>query len=1033
MQLKTQLKILAALMVAAMFAFAFVSVADEASAEERVNESELAVLLATGASDAGETITITGNIDKSVVIDSGDTAIVKGNVALARGVTITVNSDATLKFEPIMESTDTNTTGVVSIKGAENSGFIMKEGSVMGGYAVPADLTILFNGFVSMSITMPNSMTDLSNISLQGEFFVQDKTVISFNEAKIKFNEDLKATADIKVGIVTDNLFETLGYIMSGDLVKVNASGEVVVNMTMGDIDFISGDETANLKYDKYEANIKFSTPLNNGTDKISLVIKETTHGKIVFDTMVVELSGNTDLDLGLTNVTTEVGAAYPYISGSVKSSIVFDGQVNDGQVVIDDVKFESSLDIVNNVATGKVITSAKKISAEYESVMLDVENASYSAKVSMDISEILKELTIADIIEIITNLPDIMPVTYSAGPIAFGDLFAEENLLATNRPFLADENDLKKYATKAVDILEELKFTAEVESKVGEINFTNDHQSFYLRDSDSKIAVTFDGNFKLTVDDRTGFIQAMTGSDGMYYRAVASDIDFKGEMNDPYAKSVTIKATADSFTVDLFFNGQLRCSEIMTNITGELLISTEWEIPYRFENASCDYMVIADNLIIDFGKVTYDDTEGTLVAEKATVSGNYAGPNKDLKSVNGTISNLTVPLIGSIDYESSDLTFTMKNGDSINVKSEIRGDHIDVIYDVKGTIDYYDVTDDVYFFVLFNSDAPEPDRVTVIGDGKLVSDYYDGLEMELVSGKLYITEGVCNSDYDVNLILNGVYLVIDNDLEHMKLAAKDGYTLDPTSYSGFTIGLDGYIIFTEYPRFVIASGIGSEYTLTLNGTSQKVTMGQDLLIQVPKSTMWVADENGEIYGYALDGKWYYTYDVAGDLEVKSVSGVEVNAVPGETVKANAESAFFENVDDFEVELSNGLIVLPSDFMYEDYVMVFTEATNYNGKSAYNIESNTNVEMMFPVSDRGQTVYHVINDVPLEMAGEYVEIDGQLYLKTTLTSYSLYYVSEGPVIPGNNDNTMLMILTIVVIIVAVLAVLGYLHVKHKSA
>lgn len=177
---------------------------------------------------------------------------------------------------------------------------------------------------------------------------------------------------------------------------------------------------------------------------------------------------------------------------------------------------------------------------------------------------------------------------------------------------------------------------------------------------------------------------------------------------------------------------------------------------------------------------------------------------------------------------------------------------------------------------------------------------------------------------------------------------------------------------------------------------------------------------DGKIYGSIEDGVWKYRYDNLGDLELRTVKGVEVRLDPDHTGRASTNTFFFDPPKDGEtavVQASSGLLFATIDRFYtDDRVIVSHEETEYEGLRAYDIKANGSIIVFFPVKYETTELYHIVNDVPVKVSSVPMDDGRQTYLMAELTSFSRYYLTEPPA-PSDSSRAYdaLMILIVVVV------------------
>lgn len=211
-----------------------------------------------------------------------------------------------------------------------------------------------------------------------------------------------------------------------------------------------------------------------------------------------------------------------------------------------------------------------------------------------------------------------------------------------------------------------------------------------------------------------------------------------------------------------------------------------------------------------------------------------------------------------------------------------------------------------------------------------------------------------------------------------------------------------------------------------LDGTSADVAYRSMVVRDVAPDVLWFEDSEGTIYGTIGDGVWEYEYDFLGDLDLRSAKGKEVSVEPGRAVKSPYDSFYFivpDSGQSSSVQTPSGLIFVIDPYMEAgERVAASVSETVYNGYRAYDIASDGGTQVMFPVKNEDTLLFHVIDGLPVEVAGHYViEDDGKMYLEAYLTSYSIYYLSEKVPEKGSDSYLLPICLAAMISAIAIIA------------
>ena len=1042
----------------------------------------------------GDASTLPENIDKDMTV-TDDTAVV-GDVKMAAGVTVTVESGASLIMD--MNSSFSLTAG-------EGCKFVFEQGSILScfgaTYEFKEDTPVKFSG--KFSFTIVNTESQSNNIGVNGKvtIAVDKDTVLEVSDVVVKFEGAVEATGEFTAN-VNGSITDIIAYISNKEYNKIDASADLKVNVDVGKVSFTVGDTVIAVENETIALTVSVSTPASNKTDdfKANLALESKQQISIDGQEISGETSANFDLKFGglenvdisdfstLTNITCDV-------SGNVKSTLTADSIVFDDVFVMKGLKESLEINITDNSGTVKEESSLKELKINYTGdttkAEITLNNLSSKNNFSIDFSEAVQKSKDLDSIEIDIDelaslladlrkeIADFDPSSIDISDLSeidvhsmieaardlysseFGsiDIISDEDaqaLIDVAESITVDASsefsigeivvDVKKDDTSALVTVNGIKADAKVtiddelnaqtNAKLDKAEFTaNAPGAFQMATINGlEASVTYDGQVeaKITLKDAmTKNIENGAGSavsaSGIEIALSSEDevlsLSVKGSMNNKsYANGtissetgltdLSVKISLDLSGIDIIgiISGEVSPMVILQNITVE-------EITGKMSQTS-------QGITMDWGSVKFDMENMIMSSEKITLSGTYTVHDSSISKIEGSIINYHQPVMsfGNYGFDSAEVTYTMKDGSKVIDKMEVADSKLIEKITVSGDVSYGEIQSTVGIFAIGYYLSEK--ELTVDGDGRLIMSSF-GFDYDL-NGTVYVTEYIQIDGAYYSLNFNGAYLAIaDGDASKMTVQAARGYTLDPESYEGFEIQ-DGYVVITD--NYLTAVSVGEKFKLTIDGKEQEATYGQYVDVDVADDVIWLKDSSGTVYGGVSDGSWYYQYLYYGDLTLTSVTGTEAKVKSGETVSVESNDFYFAvpmEADVFTVAAPSGLIfTVDTEYADSESFCVSNAKTTYNGSEAYDITASGKMSVKFPVKDENTVLYHIINGVPVEMAGTYeVDENGQMYLCATLTSYSTYVLDSGTAGGLVLDMTMLVIIFAVFVVVIVAAVI----------
>jgi hypothetical protein len=371
-----------------------------------------------------------------------------------------------------------------------------------------------------------------------------------------------------------------------------------------------------------------------------------------------------------------------------------------------------------------------------------------------------------------------------------------------------------------------------------------------------------------------------------------------------------------------------------------------------------------------------------------------------ELRSVRVTMDDTGTPML---EFQAASLRFTNLDGAVMDCTASAGDGRISMDLDAKGEFAFRDAMDPVSIGAFLTSEAYSLVEVNAAGTGMLIDP--DGTfipgKTASAGGTYYVSESYSAEDLSLELDFHGTVLGIVPG--GMTVAALNGFTLDPSSFSGFTL-VDGAVVLDEsilraHGGVLRAESNGDPYTLTLDGKAHDAAYGDTVRLSVSSHAMAVFDADGRSYGSIEDGMWTYVYGHHGDLTLTSVDGKDVIAIADGVRTVGSDAIRFTAPSSFGYlgfELSSGVI---AEFSSEDLgpgskASFCAIPGGYEGYRSFSIYCNGPATVCFPVQSEGTALFHIVKGQSVAVPAVYEQRDGGLYLVAYLDSYSLYYLNE---------------------------------------
>ena len=291
-----------------------------------------------------------------------------------------------------------------------------------------------------------------------------------------------------------------------------------------------------------------------------------------------------------------------------------------------------------------------------------------------------------------------------------------------------------------------------------------------------------------------------------------------------------------------------------------------------------------------------------------------------------------------------------------------------------------------------------------------------------------------------------------ENGAVSYSLMALPGYELSKTGMttSGITI-----IDCNEKTATISITGstisctaIPIRYGIELDGKTVKddVAYGTSVTISgIPEDTFYIVDDKGNIVG-SIDGTSWSVgpYYYANDLKATTVSGKTVTEVLTKGMnKVEAEAAKFTvpaGGSSLQFTLSSKVRFDLSGLDPADDVELIAQKTKYDGHDGFLIKAKSNGSNLpstiyIPSSGTGKKLMHVdAYGRVSERQSEAVTVDGQVYLKTTTSDYSIFYeaADDSPVLPSEDNGPNWLLIGIGIAAgVAVVAIGAVIIIKRR--
>lgn len=924
------------------------------------------------------------------------------------------------------------------------------EGNIIASYDVEDDTPNWFTGSFGYTLksyefiftasngtTISNSKNPNEQIA-KIEFTKDNKTDLKIESAsssggKSTFDITLKSDLGVKASVfITEKpataqekaVIRTIVYEISGTT-DYTANAEMQTSTGQNDYKFtLKGSNELNLTLDNdYGGTI---------TDKADFTISATVYEDETKDT-VTKMTGSLSLELDTKNM--EDYAATPNMTITVK-----------------DAKAKYALDFDNDNITGTADMSmgtykivAKSETGDVISEMKDVSiYGKYVGKFSFnDISKPTITSGPAQLVSVAPSADYFSGIVPGMSSSEVRSYAAEFFLGSFDKAYHLDQSGLTTTSLDAevkcgsaningytvsgltasleIDDSVGLKATGKVDSLIVQPESkTSSSTKFYLGSADFTLATDTSGKSMFTCDF-SGSAQMKT-----YYNGKA--------VQDLYAKDVKAKMTIG------------KTNKLTSLSAGEIAMGTS-------------------GIYIKATNVNYDTDWEAFLIDKATISGNYYG-TAEVKSVEGSLSDVVFYTNMSFSAKSADMRINDVDGDYVQFTRtyDSTTKTITNTYKVTGQVNMNDILDDSTLRGLMNvpiSGAVNPKVVNyfegdaivaagsayelytvpgvVVADKKInvMSGYSTLIQLnapsEVYATKAFGMKGAIKvDDVTTTVQLDGAALGLVMNAEGVisyKLIACPGYTLSSTmTYSGMTLSniTESSADVTLTATAVSCDAVPMKYKVTLDGKVVKENVNYGTNVSVENAfpdgdVLYVVDENGAIIG-TVDGKdWRFGYYFTKDLDVKSVKGKEVTQFEdaGKVNVINDASSIKFSVPSGQTammfQLSSKVRFDLSGLSQDDNVELVAQPTKFDGKDAFIIKvSNSNdlastaATLYIPFSGEGKRLIHVDEyGRTMELESTVVSIDGDNYLKATVSDYSIFYADsdDSPVIPSKGSST----------------------------
>ena len=633
------------------------------------------------------------------------------------------------------------------------------------------------------------------------------------------------------------------------------------------------------------------------------------------------------------------------------------------------------------------------------------------------------------------------------AGGLALADDLADDD------GFSMDE--LAEYIT--IPPIQEIEIDADVEADVSfsfenVIAYVPDYQGMYYNATIGKF--TADAEFTFVDEELEGSASASyRDCTATLYNSMMTinynvdEMEMEGEV---IADNIIAVEATGSMYVALGVGSDVSQVYVMDDIEAiaEIVYDMSGETEAELDSLSFDYVIIDQGITVDFGKVVYDVDSMTFFTNEVNIDGIFLNKGSQLYSMSGTVQDVYMEFEGmypeSYSITSADIIFNGTNGYVVWKQTvDERGNLVTCDVDGSFLLDNIELVPCVYDLihpVILGGQS----HYTFTGEGVAYAreayfSEYGGTEM---GGTAYALDEYFGGDLHLYLDFTGVVLGFDAR-GFMTVKALTGYTLDPSTYEGFTVGSDGYVvidpeILAEGEGILSAEGVGDLHTLTIDGVSKPVHYGAEIVIEKGSNFLGMFNENGDAIGDVDGTTWYFKYYYDGDMTLYSISTQAVTVTPDRVVKLSDEQFNFtvplEEFGAIIFETADGMIVnyASEDLVPGDIVRTAIEKTTFNGKDAFMIHCDHSMIIEYPVSGTDVVLYHVIRGVPVPMnCMYYVDDDGQAYAIAELSSFSTFYFDEKE--GGKTTDTYFYLAAIAIALIVAVALCVPLYLRKRKA
>lgn len=1032
------------------------------------------------------------SVDGNITVNDNEFLILSKNYTFDAGETITVKSGGYLLIEPMQAFSLISTDGFAGILFEKGSSFAVVSGTPES-YAKIDEVTawskeftddpasLYFNGSVVYEPVAGGTMISKSinvNLTVSNGFTLKNAVNDADLNYKMTLSEEAKINLTLRIASETGKV-----------TMKMGLAGKVVANAeTNYKENNIHDDASLNLSL---SANGNFEVPMDETkvTDLTGKITSEDTLSVSYSSggvTIPVTVEANASIDVSIPEFSDDLALiqegslsfadalknSEPAFTGTASFKMTVgsfsDFDTNGGKVTVDGFSFSISLELADTESVLTVGLGASKLFVEPDKKKegydekVEINNVNISATVGFATAK--EEIPLSAAID---SMYAMIAGQYGNGYAAlseedFAKLTSEDFNKHASETILGFVNGI--VSTFSVPELSRVGVDASVDSVNVVIGGSSNIDLRGIR-------------LGLKIDDANGIL--LEAGIGYAFVDIINESEF-------YMKNANVTATnsqtqnkflditvSGDFGIRSYSDKVLRTEILVTGVN--VMMQTPLDVikPSIASFGVSGIQYTAYGVGCYFDGISFDVEKQVLKAEKVTIDGDYFG-EAPIKHVSGTVFGLESSGTGAT-MGSLRVSFTDLDGDVLTFEKSYDKEKntVNATFDSTGPFWVNDASKDTMFTSMLSmkfteqDPAKEPDKSLAIS-GQVI---YNGANFSpddcdfTVTGTFFATSEDCfgnvspsktnvilpdETTYSMMFVGCALQFVMNDDgtVGSFAVRALPGYSSSGFETTGMTIAEDGTVTIDNKADFgCTAQPAVYEIYIDDECVKDNAKIGEKVTYNVESGVIALVDANGAMVGTVTGSEWSYTRTYGeGALRLTTVKATVVEEVKTGTNNVTGSAITFTVPDltsaSATLVFDNGLrFDLKGSTLSGKTVNMIAKPTTYNGKTAYVVKvlnDNAPVASVFyiPVDSTATKLMHVDEYGRVStLASDAVTIDGKIYLKASMTDYSILYTeADSPLISpdsGNADYT-LIIIGVAIAAIALVGVGAFVFFKRKA-